>query len=72
MALQCMSCVHWIAQDRARDYAAPCALLRYPGRVPFDTTDCAQHSARPPLGAPAAPPVNAPPFSVAQMWLGQP
>lgn len=40
----CATCAHW--QGGATSYAAPCALLSYPGRVAFDQT-CEKHSATP-------------------------
>lgn len=45
MALFCATCAHWTpSTERDSAYAAPCALLVYPGRVTFDQS-CAQHSA---------------------------
>lgn len=69
----CHSCIHWQATDRAADFAAPCAVGMYSGRVAFDRADppCMQHSARPQT-APTVPPVNAPPLSIAQMWKQAP
>lgn len=38
----CSTCVNW--QGTPRQYAAPCAVNAYPGRVTFDQT-CGQHTA---------------------------
>lgn len=40
----CATCINW--QGRPTDYAAPCKVGAYPGRVAFDQT-CGQHTAHP-------------------------
>lgn len=47
MTLQCATCCHWRATDRARSYLGVCAKGAFPAGVPFDMPACELHSSAP-------------------------